>query len=89
MKVVDFILERRMHDHAVVFMTCSSFIPLNPVGKIAKKNSLKEYVFVNSVLKILCHVVKNALLQNAFSAILRPLGRRFWSFGTDLFYFNF
>jgi len=33
MKVVDFILERRMHDHAVVFMTCSSFIPLNPVGK--------------------------------------------------------
>jgi len=39
------------------------------------KNSLKEeYIFVNSALKIQCHhVVKNTLLQTAFSAIL-PTG---------------
>jgi len=34
------------------------------VGKIAKKQ-----FFVNSALKIQCHVVKNNLLQTAFSAI--------------------
>jgi len=28
------------------------------VGKIAKKTVLKEYVFLNSSLKIQCHVVK-------------------------------
>jgi len=32
-----------------------------PVGKIIKKNSLKECVFVSSALKIQCHVVKNTL----------------------------
>jgi len=32
---------------------------------IAKKNSLKECVFVNSELKIQCYVVKNTLLQTA------------------------
>jgi len=34
----------------------------------------EECVFVNSALKIPCHVVKNTLLQTAFSAIL-PTGR--------------
>jgi len=29
-----------------------------PLSKIGKKNSLKECVFVNSALKIQCHVVK-------------------------------
>jgi len=44
-----------------------------PVGKIAK-NSLKECVFfVNSALKIQCHIVKNTLLQMAFSGIF-PTG---------------
>jgi len=38
------------------------------VGKIAKKNGLKECVFVNSAL-----IVKNIVLQTAFSAIL-PIG---------------
>jgi len=33
-------------------------------GKIAKKNSLKECVFVN------CHVVKNTFLLTVFSVIL-------------------
>jgi len=42
------------------------------VGKIAN-NSLKECDFVNSALKIQCRIVKNPLLQTAFSAIL-PLG---------------
>jgi len=41
-----------------------------PVGKIAKKSSLKKSVFGNSALKIQCHVVKYTLLQTAFSAIL-------------------
>jgi len=45
---------------------------VHPVGKMAK-NSLKEWVFVNSALKIQCHIVKNTLLQTAFSAIL-PIG---------------
>jgi len=35
--------------------------------------SLKECIFVNSALKIQCHVVKNTLLETAFSAIL-PTG---------------
>jgi len=35
-----------------------------------KKNSLSECVFVNSALKIQCHIVKNTLLHTAFSAIL-------------------
>jgi len=44
------------------------------VSKIAEKSSLKECVFVNWALKIQCHVVKNTLLQTAFSAIL-PTGK--------------
>jgi len=47
-----------------------------PVGKIAKKSSLNECVFVNSALKIQRHIVKNTLLQTAFSAIL-PTGFEF------------
>jgi len=31
-----------------------------------QKNILKECVFVDSVLKIQCHVVKNTLLQTVF-----------------------
>jgi len=46
---------------------------LLPVGKTAKKYSLKECVFVNLTLKIQCNVVKNTLLQTALSAIL-PAG---------------
>jgi len=46
----------------------------NPVGKIAKKTVC---IFVNSAIKIQCQVVKNTLLQTAFSAILpRLLFRR-------------
>jgi len=41
-----------------------------PVGKIAKKSSLKECVFINSAFKIQCHVVKNTLLQTAYFSIL-------------------
>jgi len=37
------------------------------------KNSLKECVFVNSTLKIQCHIVKCTFLQTVFSAIL-PTG---------------
>jgi len=43
------------------------------VGKIAKKNSLKECSFVNSALKIQCHIVKSTILQTAFWEIL-PTG---------------
>jgi len=32
--------------------------------------NLKECVFVNTALKIQCHIVKKTLLQTAFSAIL-------------------
>jgi len=34
------------------------------------KNNLKECVYVNSALKIQCHIDKNTFLQTAFSAIL-------------------
>jgi len=44
-----------------------------PVGKIAKKNTLKECSFVNSALKIQCHIIKNTLPQTALSEIL-PTG---------------
>jgi len=37
-----------------------------PVGKITKKNSLNECVFVNSALKLQCPIVKSTLLQTAF-----------------------
>jgi len=48
-------------------------ILLNPVGKIAKKQS-KGVRFVNSALKIQCLVVKNTLLKIAFSTIF-PTGK--------------
>jgi len=50
----------------------SSFLCLNRnrTLKRQKKNSLKEYVFVKSALKLQCHIVQNTLLQTAFSAIL-------------------
>jgi len=35
-----------------------------------QKNILKESVFVNSALKLQCHIVENTLLQTVFSAIL-------------------
>jgi len=41
-----------------------------PSEKNHQKHSLKESVFIDTALKIQCHVVKNALLQTAFSAIL-------------------
>jgi len=40
---------------------------------VSLKDNLKECVYVNSSLKIQCHIVKNTLLQTAFSAIL-PTG---------------
>jgi len=40
------------------------------VGKISKKNNLKECVFVNSALNIQFNVVKNTLPQTAFSVRL-------------------
>jgi len=45
---------------------CNRGVFLPSLGKISKKNSLKECVFVNSALK-------NTLLQTHFSAIL-PTG---------------
>jgi len=45
------------------YKTCIKSNSYYPVGKIAKN-------FVNSVLKIQCHVVKNTFLQTPFSAIL-------------------
>jgi len=39
---------------------------LTPVGKIAKKNSLKECGYVNLGLKIQCHVIKNTLTDGFF-----------------------
>jgi len=39
-------------------------------AKSPKKKS-EGVCFVNSTLKMLCHVVKNTLLQSAFSAIER------------------
>jgi len=41
-----------------------------PVSKITKKKSLKECVFINSRLKIQCHIVKNTLLQTALAVFL-------------------
>jgi len=41
-----------------------------PNGQNCQKNSLKECVLINSALKMQCSVVKNTLLQTAFSAIL-------------------
>jgi len=45
------------------------------VGKIAKKDSLMECDFVNSALKIQCHIAKNTLIQTGFSAILPRLAQ--------------
>jgi len=42
-------------------------------GQNRRKSSLKQCVFVSLPLKIQCHIVKNTLLQTAFSAIL-PTG---------------
>jgi len=42
----------------------------NPVGKITKK-SLKECVFVNTALKLQCHIVKNTLLQTRWLCPLK------------------
>jgi len=44
-----------------------------PSEQNCQKYSLKECVFVNSILKIQCRVVKSTLLQIAFSTIL-PTG---------------
>jgi len=41
-----------------------------------QKSSLKESVFINSALKLQCHIAKNALLQTALLAIL-PTGNAF------------
>jgi len=65
----------RLSDRWVVFeglVRILSYVKFTrtSVGKVAKKNILKECVFVNSALEIQRHVVKNALLQTAFSAIL-------------------
>jgi len=38
-----------------------------PSGQNRQKSSPKECVFVDSALEIQCHIVKNALLQTAFS----------------------
>jgi len=40
-------------------------------AKSPKKQSEVNVFFVNSALKMQCHVVKNTLLQTAFSVILR------------------
>jgi len=51
-------------------LTTISYFKSNPVSKSGKKkNSLKECVFVNFALKV-CQIVKNTLLETAFSAIL-------------------
>jgi len=53
--------QRREQEGIICFHVIRGILP---------KNSLKEcVVFVNSALKIKCHVVKNILLQNAFSVI--------------------
>jgi len=39
-------------------------------AKSPKKSSLKECAFDNSAAKIQCYIVKNTLLQTAFSAVL-------------------
>jgi len=43
---------------------------LQPSGQNRQKNSLKCIFVINSALKIQCHIVKNTLLQTAFSVIL-------------------
>jgi len=45
-------------------------IGYQPSEKNRQKYSLKECVIDNSALKIQCHIIKNTLLQTAFSAIL-------------------
>jgi len=42
-----------------------------PVGKTTKKKSLKEYIFINSTLKIQCYIVKNTLLFGDFAHWVR------------------
>jgi len=41
-----------------------------PSGQNRQKSSVKEFLFVNSALKIQYYVLKNTLLQTAFSVIL-------------------
>ena len=41
-----------------------------PAGKILKKVTLEEGVFVESAFNMRCHIVKNTLLHTAFSATL-------------------
>jgi len=47
-----------------------------PSGQNYQKNNLKEFVFVTSALKIQGHVVKNTLIQTAFSVFLAT--GRYW-----------
>jgi len=37
-----------------------------PSGQNRQKNSLKVCIFVNSALKLQCHIIKNTLLQTDF-----------------------
>ena len=46
----------------------------NPAGKIAKKYTPEEWVFVESAFNVQSHIAKNTLLHTAFSVIL-PAGK--------------
>jgi len=59
-----------------ILLICICFLGISQWEKSPNKQ-LKECVFVNSALKIQCRVVKNTLLQAAFSAILRLLNIHF------------
>jgi len=43
--------------------------PHYPVGKFAKINTLKVYVFANWALKTQCHIVKNRGLPERFLGV--------------------
>jgi len=55
-----------MYSLAKVVKDGFNFFPLRPVGKFAKKNQLRECVFVNSALKYSAIIVKNTLLRLFF-----------------------
>jgi len=48
------------------YLTFFSIFRLFPVGKNRQKNNLKACVFVNSALKIHCHIGKNTLLHMGY-----------------------
>jgi len=59
-----------IHFRIIIRYLSVRYLELIAVGKITKKKVWRSAFFVDSELKIQCHIVKNTHLQTAFSVIL-------------------